>query len=186
MPIESFADQPNNNLPKVDLYDPVKLLEEYPNYLDLKLKEDLFSESKDNAEKPKLKDKYDTDSVNEAVNAAIENKVPMVVHIGAPWCGPCRKMEENVWPGVEKDLKGKAAFVHLNGDAILNDNKGGAVGQALTKGIEAFPTIRVVLPQRDANGKVTFKTIASNTGEMTDAGVREMLKKARVGEQHPN
>jgi thioredoxin-like negative regulator of GroEL len=114
------------------------------------------------------------------VKAAIDNKVPMVVHIGAPWCVPCKQMENNVWPGVEKDLKGKAAFVHMNGDEILNEGKGGASHKALTKGVESFPTIKVVEPFYK-DGKLQFNTIAEHAGGMSDTQVREMLRKAKVG-----
>jgi thiol-disulfide isomerase/thioredoxin len=170
------AEQPqtgDKHLPNVDLYDPVADADDFHKFLDGQLKDDADG-------KPKLKDKYDTKNVDEAVEASIKNNVPMVVHIGAPWCGPCLKMEKEVWPGVEKDLKGKAAFVHLDGDAIMNEKVGGKNAEKLVKGVESFPTIRVVQPSRDKDGNVTFKTLSENVGGMDDARVRDMMTKAKI------
>lgn len=117
----------------------------------------LMAES--NEKKPELKTKYDNATLNDAVEASIANKVPMVVHIGAPWCGPCRTMEKDVWPTVEKELKGKAAFVHIDGQLLEDEGTGGEHAKSLMKGVENYPTIKVVQPYRDEKGNVQFKPI---------------------------
>ena len=181
------------HLPKLEFFDPVKQYDEYDKKLDEQLQKEMLADAAKEAGKAKddgktkdggktqLKDHYDNDSLNDAVKASIDNKVPMVIHIGAPWCIPCGKMEKEVWPGVEKDLKGKAAFVHMNGDAILNKGQGGPDHKTLVENVESFPTIKVVQPSYDKDGKVQFKTISENASAMNDAELREMLKKAKVG-----
>lgn len=45
----------------------------------------------------------------------LKSKIPVVVDIWAPWCGPCR-LYSPVVDEVAKDLAGKVKFVKINSD----------------------------------------------------------------------
>ncbi len=70
----------------------------------------------------RIEPKYETDDIATAVKMAKDSGLPLAVHIGASWCGPCQNMENNVWPGVEGSsghkgsLQGKMVVLHLDVD----------------------------------------------------------------------
>jgi thiol-disulfide isomerase/thioredoxin len=167
-----------SGLNQIDLYDsalaqadPADAPPDFGDFLNGNLAED---------GKTKLKEHYNTEETDAAVKAAVENKVPIMAHFGAEWCGPCQKMEKEVWPDMQKEFKGKAAFIGVDGDKIFDDKKPAAPENAakMAKGVEdkGYPTIRLLEPYTDEKGKQQFKTIAES-GATDKEGIREMFKK---------
>lgn len=139
---------------------------------DVKDKTDDKSKPDDKAKPTDIKDKYDTKDVQAAIKAAKDSGLPLVVHVGASWCGPCRQMEAGSWPQVEKDLKGKAVFLHLDGDQARNlkgDDKTAA--EQFTKGVTGYPTIKV----GTVDDKGTFQPADSQSGYMSPSRLRSYL-----------
>lgn len=166
-------DSAKDKLPPVEFFDSKQLGEQDDFHKFLESQND---QGKDKP--PALKDRYDQSNVKDAVDAALKNGVPMVVHVGADWCGPCKTMEKTVWPGVEKDFKGKAAFTHLDIDKVKDPaEKVAKEGKTLTDGIQSVPTIKVVMPEKQKDGSIKFKTLEEHNRQMSTDEVRKMVQK---------
>ncbi len=112
-------------------------------------------------EKSDIKEKYDTENLQEAVRTAKEKGLPLVVHVGAEWCNPCREMVRESWPGVLKALKGKAVFVHLDVDKAKKlEGAAATSATTITKEVERYPTVRVFTV--DSAGKIEKKESVSD------------------------
>lgn len=95
----------------------------------------------------KLKPHYKTDEVEQAIRLAKENNLPVIVHVGASWCGPCRTMEKNAWPEIEKDaqVNQKAVYIHLDVDKAKDlQGKAAALAKQMQDGVQSFPTVKVM------------------------------------------
>jgi thiol:disulfide interchange protein len=144
-------------IPQVELIDSVAMADDFHKFLDAELQGE--------AEKPKIEDKYDLANIDKAVEAAIAHGKPIVMHAGAEWCAPCKVMEKDVWPSIEKNNKGNAIFLHIDGDKVFDEGKGGPHAKELMKGVEGYPTVRIVKPEKGPDGKITLTTMASNQVE---------------------
>jgi len=123
-----------------------------------------------------VKPRYETSEIEEAVRLAKENNLPLVVHIGASWCGPCRTMEANAWPGVERDgsLNKKAIYLHIDADRAKE--LGGAAGDLanqIMSGVSGYPTIKV-LTVGDGG---TVNQVDSKSGGMAEGQLKEFIRK---------
>lgn len=130
-------------------------------------------------EKPKFKDNYKTTEAQQAVNDAIKDNGYVVSHIGAEWCGPCKKMEREVWPTIEKEFKGKAAFLHMDGDQFDKLSKEGKMPKDFgpVGSAESYPTVRILKPERLPNGGTKFVQVAELTNFQSVESMRETLQK---------
>lgn len=86
-------------------------------------------------------------SYKDAYQRAAQERVPLVVFVGAKWCPACRKMEESVIPNLPKNpILQKAVFARLDYD---QDTK---LAQAVTGG-GALPQV-VIFPPQGSSGKL--------------------------------
>lgn len=95
----------------------------------------------------KLKPHYKTDEVEQAIRLAKENNLPIVVHVGASWCGPCRTMEKNAWPEIEKDaqVNQKAVYIHLDVDKAKDlQGQAATLAKQMQEGVQGYPTVKVM------------------------------------------
>lgn len=97
--------------------------------------------------------------------------VPTVVYVHAPWCGPCRKLERDVFPEVRPLLQ-RFTRAHLNFDDTERSLRLGTVSQspfdwARHFGIDATPGLIFL----DANGAV----ITTTTGAMKAESLKYLL-----------
>lgn len=69
-------------------------------------------------------------SFEEAISIAEETNKPIFIDIWAPWCGWCRKMKKETYPGLATELSSNYVLTRLNRD----DNKSTITfkGQELT------------------------------------------------------
>lgn len=116
----------------------------------------------------RLEPKYETHDVAKAVQLAKDTGLPLAVHIGAPDCIWCVRMEENVWPGVEGtrnqkgSMQGKVVVLHINTyDVPKLQGESRSRADEITKDLGGgIPVLRVF--KVDESGKIT-KT-AQNDG----------------------
>lgn len=87
------------------------------------------------------------DSYKDAYQRAAQERLPLVVFVGAKWCPACRKMEKSVIPNLPNSpILRKAVFARLDYD---QDTK---LAQAVTGG-GALPQV-VIFPPQGSNGKL--------------------------------
>ena len=167
-PVDSKPVDGTNNDRRVDGADKVKPVEPRPEAPQPRLE--------DKQPKEKLEHKYTTQEVEKAVQQAKERGLPLVVHVGASWCGPCRQMEAGVWPRIEKEMHGKAVFLHIDADQA--SQLGGRAGQlagALKAGVSSYPTIMAINPTDAGNGRVSLDPVKRHAGGMSVDGVKAFL-----------
>jgi thiol-disulfide isomerase/thioredoxin len=84
-----------------------------------------------------------------ACREAAQCRRPLLVVVGARWCGPCRKMHAETFPNPAVVARVNSQFVPvlLDADAQTNDVK--------QLGVEAFPTVLVVSPEQKIIGRLT-------------------------------
>lgn len=92
---------------------------------------------------------------NKAREEASHGKRPLLVKVGATWCGPCRQMQELTFADsrVARRLSGGFVSVMVDGDVAPD-----VVSQL---GIETFPTTILVA----ADGKTTTKLVGFQSAE---------------------
>jgi len=86
-------------------------------------------------------------SYKDAYRRAQEDRLPLVVFVGAEWCPACRKMEETVIPNLPKSpIFQNGVFARVDYD---QDTK---LAQAITGG-GALPQV-VIFPPQGSDGKL--------------------------------
>ncbi len=92
--------------------------------------------------------KWETGSLKDAlVKAAANENGPSLVFLDCytTWCGPCKRMAENIFPMKEAGDYFNAKFVNIK----IDMEKGEGVDIAKYYGIKAYPTFLIL----DAKGK---------------------------------
>jgi thioredoxin-like negative regulator of GroEL len=127
------------------------------------------------ATKATLKEESEAEETYVAAHrVTVETGKPLVVMVGADWCGPCQNMRRTILPRVRKDgLFRKVAFAHVNVDRDRELAKeltgGGAVPQ-------------LVMFRKTKDGWVRKIMIGSHTVEEVEEFINEGL--AQDDEQH--
>jgi len=98
--------------------------------------------------------RWETNFDQARATAASSNRL-LLVHFGAPWCKPCRELENNVFkqPGFGQQLASQYVAVKLD----LDQNQ--ALAQSY--GVKAIPTDVIVSPQ----GQVLFMTHSPSSAD---------------------
>lgn len=85
----------------------------------------------------------------EALALADRTNKPIIVDVGAPWCGWCHKMKQEVYPNLDKQVNHKFIFTRLNRDD--NNSKITYGGRSLTPlkisqelGVQQVPSIVIL------------------------------------------
>lgn len=89
-----------------------------------------------------IKEKYATAEAAEAVRIAHESGLPLIIHVGANFCGPCRTMERDVWPSIEQEQKGQAVFLHVIAEEV-EAGAGGDLAAQIGSMAGSYPTILI-------------------------------------------
>lgn len=134
--------------------------------------------------KDQLKQRYETHDAAQAIKMAKELGLPLAVHIGASWCGPCRTMDATVWPkveGTEKTkgtLQGKMVTLHIDVDE-MSGLKGDAAkaAQSVASNPAGYPTIRVFSVD-GSTGKLTQQI--QKSGGLSVDGLTRLLQQGGV------
>lgn len=84
-----------------------------------------------------------------ACREAAQCQRPLLVVVGARWCGPCRKMHAETFPNPAIVARVNSQFVPvlLDAEAQAADVK--------RLGVDAFPTVLVVSPEEKVVGRLT-------------------------------
>ncbi|MGE5194213.1 MAG: thioredoxin family protein [Deltaproteobacteria bacterium] len=84
-----------------------------------------------------------------ATREAVARRRPLLVVVGARWCGPCRKMHSETFPNPAVAARVNSRFIPVLLDA---DEQPEAVKKL---GVDAFPTVLVVSPEQKILGRLT-------------------------------
>lgn len=131
-----------------------------------------------------LKNRYETHEAAEALKMAKELGLPLAVHVGASWCGPCRAMESGSWPAVEGtankkgSLQGKMVTLHIDVDDMKNlSGENAKAAQMVASNPAGYPTIRVF--NVDASTGKVNQTI-QKSGGMSAAVLTNLLQQGGI------
>jgi thioredoxin-like negative regulator of GroEL len=89
---------------------------------------------------------FDGEHIQQALETAAATGKPLIIKVGAEWCGPCKKQDRETMPSAEQALKDKAVFVYVDGD------KSERLAQSL--GIRQYPTTMVAAVNPGADGRL--------------------------------
>lgn len=113
--------------------------------------------------------KFTEADFDQAVQSAIAQGKPIVLKVGATWCGPCNQMERDAWPKVQDVLKDNAVYINVDADKAKN------IAQRF--GVSSYPTIMVLKPTQSANGSVDFQPMGNRGSTMGAQQLRAYLIK---------
>lgn len=132
----------------------------------------------------KLETRFETDNAAEAIKMAKELGLPLAVHVGASWCGPCQTMDKHVWPAIEgpagtaNSLKGKVVTLHIDVDQMKElTGEARQAANSVASGVGSLPTIRVFSVDQ-GTGRLTQKV--QGTGGKSIQKLTELLQQGGV------
>lgn len=103
---------------------------------------------------------YETKDVELAMKVAAAKNLPIIMRVGSyKGCGPCRIMEDKVWPGLEEKNRGAAVFLHVDVDEI--DPKTNPLAARIADNVESYPTMSK-LTAHVTNGKVQYSEVTDS------------------------
>jgi thioredoxin-like negative regulator of GroEL len=122
----------------------------------------------------------DTESYASAYHLATQTGRPMVVFVGAEWCGPCQTMKREVIPQVKRrGLFGRVAFASVNVDRERE------LGKRLTRG---GPIPQLLMFRRTARGWRLSRLTGGQNARKVEAFInhglnRDAATKAEEGQK---
>jgi len=126
---------------------------------------------------PTAAHKFDHTNWDKAIAHAAETGKPLVVKVGASWCGPCKAMNEKVLknPELLKRLEKDATFVSIEIDGRGDDRATQAKADKIAKelGVRSYPSV-YILTLENKNGKPVPKQI-KNAGYLNVNGFNGFL-----------
>ena len=99
--------------------------------------------------------KFDHTNFNEAMKHSAKTGKPMVIKVGASWCGPCKAMNATTFkdPKVKEALDKKATFVNVEvdrrGDTAAEQQAASKLSKAL--GVRSYPTVIMATVKQDGD-----------------------------------
>jgi len=106
--------------------------------------------------------KFDHKNWDKAIAHAAETGKPLVVKVGASWCGPCKAMNSKVMsnPELKKRLDKEATFVNIEIDGNRDDAATRAKADKIAKelGVRSYPSV-YILTLENKNGKPVPKQL---------------------------
>jgi thioredoxin-like negative regulator of GroEL len=120
------------------------------------------------AESAKKAETETEENYTEAHRITVKTGKPLVVMVGADWCGPCQTMRRTILPRVrEHGLFRKVAFAHVNVDREKE------LANQLTGGGGAVP--QLVMFRKTKNGWARRKMIGGQSVEAVEKFISEGL-----------
>ena len=122
--------------------------------------------------------KFDHTNFNAALKHSADTGKPMVIKVGASWCGPCRAMNATTFkdPNVQAKLDKNATFVNVEvdrrGDSATQRQAADKISKAL--GIRAYPTVLMATVKKQ--GDKLVPSIISKGNMMDAQGFQRFLE----------
>ncbi|MBX9691133.1 MAG: thioredoxin family protein [Cyanobacteria bacterium] len=110
---------------------------------------------------------FETNEVDQAIEAARQSGRPLVVKVGFPGCPGCDRMTSGSWPSVQQDLQQNAIFLNVN---VRADRNAGNRFPA-----DSYPT---VLVYNVADGTLNNNNIVARDSYMNASQLRQFLSNA--------
>jgi thiol-disulfide isomerase/thioredoxin len=99
--------------------------------------------------------KFNESNYQEALKSAAKTSKPLVLKVGAKWCGPCQKMKQNMAADKKlgSQLEKNATFVNIDAD------KARELTGRKNLNISAYPTVILGTVRRGPDGKLKLNEI---------------------------
>jgi thioredoxin-like negative regulator of GroEL len=116
----------------------------------------------------KKTDAEEDESYTEAHRITLKTGKPLVVMVGADWCGPCQNMRRTILPRVrEHGLFRKVAFAHVNVDKEKD------LAKEIVGGVGAVP--QLIMFRKTKDGWTRSKMIGSHSVEEVEKFINDGL-----------
>lgn len=120
-------------------------------------------------------------SLEDALETAYQRQQPVFVYVRAPWCGPCYRLERDVFPRSERALN---AFIKARVDLSEMPDPGYPnpdIRWLRRHGVDVPPSIAVVGPKGDLLVAFTGFLTAPELRHLLHAAMEEALPTSRRG-----
>ena len=121
--------------------------------------------------------KFDHTNFTDALKHSAKTGKPMVVKIGASWCGPCRAMNNSTFkdPKVQDRLNKDATFVNVEVDRQGDNATQRQAAEKISKafGVRAYPTVLMATVRQE--GDKFVPTVISKGNMMNAQSFQDFL-----------
>jgi thiol-disulfide isomerase/thioredoxin len=135
----------------------------------------------DTTPKPPAEVAFDHTRYQDALKAAHESGRPLVMKVGASWCGPCQAMKRGAFadPAVQKMLADRGVFLDVENDRHGDTAQQQAMAQQISQqlGVRSYPTTMIAnVIERD--GSYVPQVIDQRAGMMGAQQLQAFLAQA--------
>lgn len=124
--------------------------------------------------------RFDHNRWQESLDAAFKFGRPLVIKVGATWCGPCQVMKNSFQDDSVRRIMHDAVFVEVELDRRHESPEAQRHAKKLSQNLKVttYPTTLVVVVSKDNAGQYRYVVIAKQAGMLNNEQLTQFLSHA--------